>query len=73
MSGPTPPVVALLPLDERPATGRLAAMVGAVAGAQVLMPPAALLPRLRAPGEHDALAAWLVQAAQHADVAVVSL
>lgn len=47
MSAAGAPVVALLPLDERPVTGRLPAMVGAVAGAQVLLPPVSLLPRSR--------------------------
>ncbi len=67
----TPPVVALLPLDERPATGRHVAMVGAVAGARVLVPPATLLPSMRVPGDRGGLAAWL--AAAPVDAAVVSL
>lgn len=66
-----PPVVALLPLDDRPATGRHAAMVGAVAGARVVLPPAELLPRLRTPGDRDGLARWLLDS--RADLAVVSL
>lgn len=67
------PVVALLPLDERPVTGRLAAMVGAVAGAQVLLPPGSLLPRVRVLGDRDGLTAWLTGPAAGADVLVVSL
>jgi len=67
----TRPVIALLPLDERPATGRHAAMVGAVAGVHVVLPPTTLLPRLRVPGDRDGLAQWLL--ASRADLAVVSL
>ncbi|MER5740940.1 DUF4127 family protein [Streptomyces sp. NPDC002262] len=65
--------VALLPLDERPACSRLPAQIAAVAGAEVLLPPAALMPRLREPGDVDALGGWLVRAASNADAAVVSL
>lgn len=65
--------IALLPLDERPACSRLPAQIAAVAGADVLVPPAALMPRLREPGDADALGGWLVKAASTADAAVVSL
>ncbi|GGY60006.1 DUF4127 family protein [Streptomyces omiyaensis] len=68
-----PLCVALLPLDERPACSRLPAQIAAVAGAEVLLPPAALMPRLREPGDADALGDWLVRAAPKADAAVVSL
>lgn len=69
-----PPLrIALLPLDERPACSRLPAQIAAVAGAETLLPPAALMPRLREPGDADALGAWLVDTARDADAAVVSL
>ncbi|GAB3838477.1 DUF4127 family protein [Kribbella italica] len=63
----------LLPLDERPATTALPQLVGAVAGVQVVLPPAHLLPRLRSPGEREDLGKWLVQQAPGAAGAVVAL
>jgi hypothetical protein len=69
----SPPVLVLVPLDDRPVTGRLPVMVAAVAGAAVRIPPARLLPEFRRPGDMDGLSAWLRQAAATADAAVVSL
>jgi hypothetical protein len=43
--------IALLPLDDRPVNGRLPAMVAAIAGAELLMPPVELLPRMREPSD----------------------
>ncbi|MCD0484255.1 DUF4127 family protein [Streptacidiphilus sp. ASG 303] len=65
------PRIALVPLDERPACTALPRMVAAVAGADLLLPPAAALPALRRPGDPAALGSWL--AATDADAAVVSL
>ncbi|GLW57475.1 DUF4127 family protein [Kitasatospora phosalacinea] len=65
------PRIALVPLDERPACAELPRLVAAVAGVHLLTPPADTMPRLREPGDPDALAAWL--AAVEADAAVVSL
>ncbi|MFE6919222.1 DUF4127 family protein [Streptomyces rubiginosohelvolus] len=65
--------IALLPLDERPACSRLPAQIAAVAGAGTLLPPPELMPRLREPGDADALGTWLAGAARDADAAVVSL
>ncbi|MGW8887550.1 DUF4127 family protein [Streptomyces sp. NPDC055749] len=65
--------IALLPLDERPACSRLPAQIAAVAGAELLLPPADLMPRLREPGDADGLGRWLATAARDADAAVVSL
>ncbi|MBO1332305.1 DUF4127 family protein [Streptomyces sp. VRA16 Mangrove soil] len=66
-------VIALLPLDERPACAVLPAQVAAVAGVTVRTPPASLMPRLRTPGDADALGAWLEQGTKGVDAAVVSL
>ncbi|MFD4025518.1 DUF4127 family protein [Streptomyces sp. NPDC058576] len=65
--------IALLPLDERPACSRLPDQIAAVAGAGTLLPPDELMPRLREPGDADALGTWLAGAARDADAAVVSL
>ena len=64
-------MIALMPMDERPATGRHAAMIAAVAGVHVQLPPSSLLSRLRVPGDRDGLSRWLSRS--DADAAVVSL
>ncbi|WP_084958424.1 DUF4127 family protein [Thermoactinospora rubra] len=63
--------LALVPLDERPACAVLPREIAAVAGARVLLPPAAHLPRIRTPGDPDALARWLRETP--CDAAVVAL
>ncbi|MFF3890391.1 DUF4127 family protein [Streptomyces sp. NPDC001914] len=68
-----PPTLALLPLDERPACTRLPQQIAAVAGARTLVPPAALMPRLRTPGDAEGLGAWLAGCLGQVDGAVVSL
>ncbi len=66
--------IALLPLDERPVNTRLAVDVGAIAGADVALPPRELLPVMRRPGDADALADWLSrEVLSAADASVVSL
>ncbi|MFW6724408.1 DUF4127 family protein [Streptomyces sp. MAR4 CNY-716] len=65
--------IALVPLDERPACVTLPALVAAVAGVEVDTPPAALLPRLRSPGDPRGLGRWLEDTARSAAAAVVSL
>lgn len=67
------PRLALVPLDERPATLRLPVLVAAVAGARVDTPPADALPSRRTPGDPDALANWLSDRAAEVNAAVVSL
>lgn len=63
--------LALVPLDDRPVCRSLPAMVAAVAGATVEVPPADLLPANRRPGDPDGLAGWL--GSRRADAAVVAL
>ncbi|MFI0899031.1 DUF4127 family protein [Streptomyces sp. NPDC020983] len=70
-TGAERPRIALLPLDERPACTSLPRMVAAVAGVDLLLPPAGTLPCVRRPGDPEALGAWLGR--QPADAAVVSL
>lgn len=67
--------IALLPIDERPVNTRLAADVAAIAGAQILLPPMDLLPKMRAPGKVDLLGSWLLDTAARAttDAVVVSI
>jgi hypothetical protein len=65
--------VVLVPLDERPANLRDPRLVGAVAGAEVVAPPARLLGSFRTPGDTAGLAAWLRDAAPGADGLVVAL
>lgn len=66
-----PARIALLPLDERPVNVQLPGDVAAIAGAELLTPPADVLPHYRSPGRPDALAAWL--RAQAADPALTHL
>ena len=74
----TPPLLgaggtlALVPLDERPVNTRYPQMLGAIGGAEVLLPPAEMRGFLRVPADTDAVAAWLRGAAPYADAAIVS-
>jgi hypothetical protein len=63
--------IALVPLDERPVCTALPAMVAALAGIDVRVPPAGLLPALRDPGDPAGLGDWLTTTLP--DAAVVSL
>jgi hypothetical protein len=51
--------IILIPLDNRPASGQFAQMIGDIDGAQVQMPPYELLGRFTSPGNPDAILAWL--------------
>nr|WP_272955961.1 DUF4127 family protein [Actinopolymorpha rutila] len=62
-----------MPLDERPVNATLPAHIAAIAGVEVLTPPAELLPRMRTPGRADELAGWLAEVAAEVDALVVSL
>jgi hypothetical protein len=53
--------VVLIPLDNRPAAGQFAQMIGAMADVQVVMPPYETLGRFIQPGDPDAILAWLEQ------------
>ncbi len=64
--------VALVPLDERPVNTRYPQMLGAIAGADVLLPPAEVLGKQKTPSDRDAVANWLAEAARTADAAIVS-
>jgi len=62
----------LLPLDERPVNTRYPEMLGAIAGATLLLPPADIRGRQRVPADTNAIAAWLREAAKNADGVVAS-
>lgn len=65
--------ILLVPLDERPVSLELPGLVGAIAGARIVGPPAAARPAIRTAGDLSVLTDWLEREAQDADAAVVSL
>ncbi|WP_163543248.1 DUF4127 family protein [Occultella kanbiaonis] len=65
--------IALLPPDERPNTAGYAVWIGECTGAEVVLPPAELMPRFRQPADTAGLADWLRNVAGEVDHAVVSL
>ncbi|MFB7652988.1 MULTISPECIES: DUF4127 family protein [unclassified Streptomyces] len=69
----TLPTIALIPLDERPACAALPAAVARVAGVRAVLPPAAILPQGRTPGDADETSRWLAESARTSFAAVVSL
>lgn len=64
--------IGLIPLDERPANTRYPAMIAAIGGAELLLPPAELLSERRRPADCDALIGWLTRVAPDLDALVVS-
>ena len=68
----TPLTIALVPLDERPVNTRYPQMLGAIGGANVLLPPPEIRGLQRVPADLNAVAAWLQEAASEADAAIVS-
>jgi hypothetical protein len=66
--------IALVPLDDRPVNTDMVRDIAAIVGTAVALPPSALLPDYRAPGDPDAIGAWLLeQSGEGLDGAVVSL
>lgn len=65
--------VGLLPLDERPVNTRYPAMIAAIAGIELALPPDDLLSRLREPARCDDLAAWLRTIAPALDALIVDV
>lgn len=66
--------ITLVPIDDRPAVGQFAQMIGAVADHQVVMPPRALLGRFTTPGDTARLAQWLkAQDYAQTDALIVSV
>lgn len=65
--------IILIPLDERPVNIRYPQMIGAAGGVRVTVPPPALLSQFRKAAPSDALTAWLLEHAPHADALIVSV
>jgi hypothetical protein len=64
----------LVPIDDRPAVGQFAQMIGAIADHQVTMPPRELLGRFTQAGDTTKLAEWLqAQDYTKTDALIVSL
>jgi len=63
----------LLPLDDRPVNLEAPAQLAAVAGEQLLVPPAEWLGRFLQPGQPERLADWLLKTAPDARAAILSL
>jgi hypothetical protein len=68
----TPLTLALVPLDERPVNTRYPEMLGAIGGANILLPPPEIRGLQRQPADRDAVAEWLQETAKTADAAIVS-
>ena len=64
--------LALVPLDERPVNTRYPQMLGAIGGANVLLPPPDIRGRQREPADLPAVAEWLREAARQSQAALVS-
>jgi hypothetical protein len=60
---PTDLTIALVPLDERPVNTRYPQILGAIAGADVLLPPTEIQGLQRVPSDTDAVATWLRETA----------
>ena len=67
-----PITIVLVPLDERPVNTRYPQMLGAIGGAEVLLPPTKMRGLQRVPADVDAVAQWLREAAGSANAAIVS-
>ncbi|MDR7416363.1 MAG: DUF4127 family protein [Armatimonadota bacterium] len=65
--------VLFVPPDTRPHPLDLPLQLARIAGLDVRTPPAPCLPRLNEPGDLEALHGWLMEGAQEATAAVVSL
>lgn len=65
--------IVLVPLDERPVCTSLPSDIASIAGLDCALPPTALLPRIRRPGDTAGLTDWLITSQQDASFAVVSL
>ena len=67
-----PLTIALVPLDERPVNTRYPQMLGAIAAAEVLLPPQEVRGVQRVPADLEAVAGWLQDTVERADAAIVS-
>lgn len=67
------PTIAVLPLDDRPCTYDFPARIGAIGGAEVLLPPREAMGNLTRNADRKVLAAWLDEVGPSADALVVAL
>lgn len=67
------PTLAVLPLDDRPCTYDFPRRIGAIAGAEVLLPPREAMGNLERPADRAALGAWLEDVGTRVDALVVAL
>ena len=67
------PTIAVLPLDDRPVTYDFPQRIGAIAGAEVLLPPREYLGNLERSADRVALGEWLLEVGPRADALVVAL
>lgn len=58
-TSPSTLTIALIPLDERPVNTRYPQILGAIAGAEVLLPPPEIQGLQRIPSDTDAVVVWL--------------
>jgi hypothetical protein len=65
--------IGLVPLDERPVNLRYPAMIAAIFGLDLVVPPPDAIGVRRAPGRHDRLAAWLGDIGPGLDALIVSV
>jgi hypothetical protein len=68
-----PTRIALIPLDERPVNVRYPQMIGGIAGAQVLVPPAEFGGLHREPADATFAADWLRESARRGDIAAAAV
>ncbi|MBN2469407.1 MAG: DUF4127 family protein, partial [Anaerolineae bacterium] len=64
--------IGLIPLDERPVNTRYPAMLAAIAGVALELPPPRVLSNQKEPARSDALAGWLLESAGRWDALIVS-
>ena len=64
--------IGLIPLDERPVNTRYPAQIAAIAGVELIVPPAELLSHGRTPASADGLGTWLDEQAAELDALIVS-
>jgi hypothetical protein len=65
--------IAVIPLDDRPCTYDFPARIGAIGGAEVLLPPRELLGNLERIADRAALGGWLTEVGPTADALVIGL
>ena len=69
----TTPIVAILPMDDRPVTYDYPIYLARAAGYQASLPQRQWLGNPWRPSQHSRLASWLAEAAQTADVLIVAV